>query len=122
MAELAVAAGRRIGIAAAVTSTIAPTRALLAEVALAAACTVELIDIDCTAAWTSFERGDMPAYISEIALAIRTSAEGPFDVVVLAQASMADAAPLLRNERYPVLSSPVPAVERAVTLVRSALG
>lgn len=119
MAELAVAAGRRIGVAAAVTSTIAPTRALLSEVATAGGFAVDLVDIDCTAAWASFERGDMSAYLSEVAGAIRASDVGPFDVVVLAQASMAGAAELLAGERYPVLSSPGPSVARALEVVRA---
>ena len=45
------------------------------------------------------------------------SLDPPVDVVVLAQASMVDAAPLLRDLHVPVLTSPRLAVEAAVELV-----
>ena len=117
MADLAVASGRRIGIAAAVASTVGPTRALLDDVARISGSTVELIEIDCASAWTFFETGDMSAYHSAIAVSVRAAAKASdLDVVVLAQASMDGAVGLLGGEAYRVLSSPQPAVDRAVAL------
>ena len=117
MAERAIAVGGRIGVAAAVASTIGPTRTLLLQVGGAAGVEAEIVDIDCTTAWTLFEQGDMSAYFADIARSVRLAAVAtPFDGVVLAQASMAGAAALLAGEPYPVLSSPKPAVERALAL------
>ena len=121
MAERAIATGGRIGVAAAVASTIGPTRALLLQVAGAAGVEAEIVDIDCASAWTLFEQGDMSAYFADIARSVRLAARAtPFDGVVLAQASMAGAAALLAGEPYPVLSSPKPAVERALGLALAA--
>ena len=121
MAERAIATGGRIGVAAAIASTIGPTRALLLQVASAAGVEAEIIDIDCATAWTLFEQGDMSAYFADIARSVRSAAvASAFDAVVLAQASMAGAAALLAGEPYPVLSSPRPAVERALALALAA--
>ena len=117
MAELAVAEGGRVGIAAALESTIAPTRALLLEAAASAGVEVDTVAIDCRAAWPSFEGGATTEYLAAVVNAIRESASRePFRAVVLAQASMADAAPLLAGEPYSVFSSPQPAVDRAIEL------
>ena len=117
MAELAVAEGGRVGIAAALESTIAPTRALLLEAAAMAGVSVELVAIDCRVAWPSFEEGAMTEYLALVAKSVRQAASGqPFRAVVLAQASMSDAVALLTGEPYPVFSSPQLAVDRAIEL------
>ncbi len=105
MAERAVALGSRIAVAAALESTLAPTRALLEEVAGAAGSPIELREILCAAAWPRFERGDTAGYHATIAAALDARA-GDAEVVVLAQASMAGAEALCRRVRAPIVSSP----------------
>src|SRR5215213_5978869 len=93
MAERAVALGERILVAAALASTLAPTRALILDAANAAGKQIELRDLLCESAWALFERGD---------------------VIVLAQASMAAAAPLCEDLSIPILSSPRLGLEAAL--------
>ncbi|MBU2982574.1 hypothetical protein KO498_12215 [Lentibacter algarum] len=58
----------------------------------------------CEAAWERFEAGDMQGYAAEIARTVE--AESGFDAVVLAQASMAVAAPLLEAKGLRVFTTP----------------
>ena len=105
MAEKAVEIGSRIIVAAALESTIAPTRDLILETAKTRRKRVELIEVFCDNAWSRFEAGDLKGYFSEIARNIKDKAsEG--DVIVLAQASMAGAANLCPEISVPILSSP----------------
>lgn len=62
MADAAVAAGRRIGILAALDSTLAPTRALLTEQAAAAGREIEVVERVVAGAWELVETGDVPGY------------------------------------------------------------
>jgi hypothetical protein len=105
MAERAVALGRRILVAAALGSTIAPTRELILDAARRANQQVALTELLCEPAWALFERGDQAGYAQAIAEALRARA-GDADVIVLAQASMAAAAPLCADLGIPILSSP----------------
>lgn len=114
MAEHAVAAGSRIIVVAALASTLAPTRQLLLAVAHDAGKTITITQVLCDDAWSKFEAGDQAGYIHEIANTIREVAHAG-DVVVLAQASMADAATQCADVAIPVLSSPRLGVEAAVT-------
>lgn len=114
MAELAVRSGRRIAVVAALQSTIAPTRELLAGAAAAAGARVEILDSPCLHVWAAFETGDIAGYYRLIAEHV-DAVDPSVDVVVLAQASMAPAAELTRGRR-PVLSSPRPGVEAACRL------
>ena len=109
MARRAVRLGARIGVVAAVESTLAPTNALLEQEAAAAGVrpTIELVVVD--GAWAAFEAGDMSGYLQLIAAAARDLAER-VDVIVLAQASMASAEERLHDVGVPVLSSPRAAV------------
>ena len=104
MARHAVAAGRRIGVVAAVASTIEPTLALLREEATASAVDVELVPRPCLDAWPHFEREDIDAYLSAVARHVDAVA-ADVDVVVLAQASMAGAVERCTTD-IPVISSP----------------
>jgi hypothetical protein len=105
MAERAVALGRRIVVAAALASTLAPTRALLLDAAERAGQAVELRELLCDDAWLYFERGDLAGYHGRIAARLRAEA-GEADAIVLAQASMAGAAELCADLPVPILSSP----------------
>lgn len=114
MAELAVKSGSRIAIVAALQSTIAPTVALLTEVAQHQGRTPSFDEVVLPDAWSLFEDGDLAAFATAIAAAVE-SLDPSTDVVVLAQASMAVAVPHCKT-LAPVLSSPRSAVEAAVAL------
>ena len=119
LAEAAVAAGRRILVAATAATTLGPTRAILEDAARKAGREVSLEMLELEAAWPFFEAGDEEGYWRAIADGLRDRAAG-FDAVVLAQASMAGAGPLLKDLGIPVLSSPRLAVERTAALYRAA--
>lgn len=115
MAEAAVAAGHRIGVAYSISSTVLPTSRLLWEVAAGAGSAIDLDLIDCEASWKYFIAGDHEQYHGSIADSIRQRAHD-VDVVVLAQASMAAVAALLGDLEIPVVASPVLAVARALSV------
>jgi hypothetical protein len=115
MADRAVALGERILVAAALASTLAPTRALILDAAIAAGKQIELVELLCESAWAFFERGDLAGYAQSIATQLRAAA-GSADVIVLAQASMAGAAPLCADLGIPILSSPRLGLEAALAM------
>jgi hypothetical protein len=116
MAERAVALGDRILVAAALESTLAPTCALILQAAQAGGKPIDLRELLCDSAWAFFERGDLAGYAQAIAQALRAGARDA-DVIVLAQASMAAAAPLCADLGIPILSSPRPGLEAALAAV-----
>ncbi|PJF48672.1 MAG: hypothetical protein D6709_06370 [Chloroflexi bacterium] len=120
MAERAVSLGRRIAIAATLQSTLAPTQALIQDVARQADKAVETGALFISSAWPLIERGDPAGYAREIAAALADACAGDrFDVIVLAQASMAVAEPLCADLPCPVLSSPRLGVEAAARAYRA---
>ena len=115
MAEKAVEIGSRIIVAAALESTLAPTRNLILEVASTRNKRIDLIEVLCDNAWSRLEEGDNEGYFSEIASKLKERAsEG--DVIVLAQASMAGAAKLCPEISIPILSSPEIGFRHAVEI------
>jgi hypothetical protein len=124
MAQQAVAMGSRIVVAAALESTIEPTRELIEEVAAEQGRMVAVMPFLCVGAWQRFEAGDLAGYHAAIAAALHGNGpqgdapEG--DVIVLAQASMAGAAELCADLATPILSSPRLGAEAAVKAYRSA--
>ena len=115
MAEKAVDIGSRIIVAAALESTLAPTRNLILEVASTRNKRIDLIEVLCDNAWSRLEDGDNEGYFSEIARKLKERAsEG--DVIVLAQASMAGAANLCPEISIPILSSPEIGFQHALKL------
>lgn len=112
MAKRAVRIGSRIGVVAALESTLAPTRSLLCEEALAAGKEITVVEVPCFEAWGLFEDGDIAGYRRDVAKHV-DRLEATIDVVILAQASMAAAAPLVKSNRI-VLTSPRIAVEAAL--------
>ncbi len=115
MAEKAVEIGSRIIIAAALESTLAPTRNLILEVARTRKKRIDVIEVLCDNAWSRLEEGDNEGYFSEIARKLKERAsEG--DVIVLAQASMAGAANLCPEIPIPILSSPEIGFRHAVEI------
>ena len=114
MAELAVRSGTQIAVVAALESTLAPTGALLEEVALQAGKQIAVVDAPCFGLWSRFERSDLTGYLRGVAEVV-DRLDPAIELVVLAQASMAAAVPLVQSDRT-VLSSPRLAVEAAVRL------
>lgn len=114
MAEQAVVTGSRIVVVAALQSTVAPTVALINEVAAQRGLAPTIDELVVPEAWRLFEDGDLADYAGAIAASVDSLEPDP-DVVVLAQASMA-AAVALCTTAVPVLSSPRSAVEAAVAL------
>ncbi|GGV74485.1 hypothetical protein GCM10015535_03340 [Streptomyces gelaticus] len=91
----------RVAVLAAITGTLAPTLALLAEEAGDRRIDVRTVVVD--GAWARFEAGDREGYLDLVAAAADAVTDS--DVIVLAQASMADAVTRTVT-RIPVLSSP----------------
>lgn len=105
MAEAAVAAGRHILVAACLPSTLGPTTQLLNEVAHAQNRRIEMETLLMENAWPLFQAGDEAAFTRDIAGIILNTRPSP-DAIVLAQASMAAAADLMKQSPVPVFSSP----------------
>lgn len=113
MADRAVRQGPRVLMVVALASTLAPTQALLADSAARLQRPVQITPCVVDGAWALFEQGDRAGYLHRVAQAVRQHATG-VDVVVLAQASMADAAGQLQDLKPDVLSSPALGVAAAV--------
>ena len=118
MAERAVEIGERIIVAAALESTLAPTRELIQEVANQQGREVSIHEVLCADAWPHFEQGDLESYYAAIAASLHQSAPAG-DVIVLAQASMAGAAALCADLSMPILSSPRLGLEAALKAYRA---
>ncbi|MFJ3876468.1 arylsulfatase [Streptomyces sp. NPDC090077] len=106
MAALAVRTGPRVVVLAALESTLGPTRDLLLEEGGR-----QVRGQVVPGAWELFEAGDGGGYLRAVAAAADGVAGA--DVIVLAQASMAGAAGLVRT-RVPVLASPAPGLAAAL--------
>jgi hypothetical protein len=104
MAIEAVQAGSRLLVVATLASTLPATVALLREVALGLGRPVTLRELVCEMAFARFEAGDHLGYAAEIARAVE-DASSEVDAVVLAQASMTNAADRLLSLGIPVLTS-----------------
>lgn len=117
MARRAVELGPRVGVVAALDSTLEPPRALILEEAGRVGAEVSLMLVTATGAWGCFEAGDYDAYLGSIASQARRIASS-VDVIVLAQASMAAAERYLTALDTPVVSSPRLAVEHLKMLTR----
>lgn len=115
MADRAVSQGCPVLIVATQESTIAPTTALLQSSAERHGITCLIQRLVVPDAWTHFITGDNDRYIEVIVRAVRQAAT-PSSIVVLAQASMAAAAPALASAGITALSSPRLGVEYAVGL------
>jgi hypothetical protein len=101
--------GGPVTVVAAIESAVEPAVTLLAEEAAAAGTAPAVLVLRCFDAWAAFEAGDGSGYHAALAAAI-DALPAEQRVVVLAQASMAGAAALVRTERT-VLSSPALAVD-----------
>jgi glutamate-1-semialdehyde 2,1-aminomutase len=116
MAEAAVRAGERVLIAASVATTLQPTVDLVVEAAKGHGAAISIRTLYLPECWPLYQSGDKEAYWQAIAGRIREDLAGPerrVDSVVLAQASMAGAQPLLADLGVPVLASPRLGVQAA---------
>lgn len=122
MADRAVTAGLHVLIVAALESTLAPTHELIMESARALGREPSVECLLVPGAWAHFVAGESAAYVDSVVAAV-TSATATVrtpGIVVLAQASMAAAAPLLDAIGIPALSSPRLGVQRAITQFHAA--
>ncbi|MFC9343053.1 arylsulfatase [Streptomyces sp. NPDC057020] len=113
---------RRIVVVAALRSTLEPTVALIAEEAAPETPHIRTVVVE--GAWELFEAGDRDGYLDAVAAAVDGAAPAEDGVVVLAQASMADAVARTTTSR-PVLASPrlgLAAAAAAVSGPRGAAG
>jgi hypothetical protein len=115
MAERAVATGRSILLVAATPTAMATAGALLSEAAQGRALPA-VRELMCAAAWERFQAGDLSGYAAALASAVDEHARAN-DVVMLAQASMAPAAALVRRSDVDVLTSPDVGVRAALALL-----
>ncbi len=121
MAE-AVRRGPRVLLVAALDTARASADALLAETARAMGRQVAASALCCAEAWPLFAAGDRAGFAAAVAERVRRAvAVDPPDVVVLAQASMADAAALLGDLDHPTLSSPRLAVDAVLARATAAV-
>jgi Asp/Glu/hydantoin racemase len=117
LAEAAVRAGTRIGVAATVRTTLQPTIALLCETATAAQREIEIIPELCEGAFEAVLSGANARHDALVTAAL-ANLRKRVDVVVLAQASMVRVlGEMDLNNGAPILSSP----ELAVKSVRAVL-
>jgi hypothetical protein len=116
--EAALRFGSDVGVIVAVESTIGPTVALLHETAQSMDVSARPVVRYLEDAWPLFESGDHTGYLRAVAQGADELAKaGSVDVIVLAQASMAEAIDLCQAV-VPVLSSPHLAVRAALTAAR----
>ncbi|MEU7292954.1 hypothetical protein AB0A76_07075 [Streptomyces exfoliatus] len=108
---------RRIVVVAALHSTLEPTVALIAEETGPDPSIVSTAVIE--GAWERFEAGDRDGYLDAVAAAVDAAPDTDGSVVVLAQASMADAVERMTTRR-PVLASPRPGLAAAAGAVAAA--
>jgi hypothetical protein len=115
MAQHAASLGRPVLVVAATATALATALALLNEVKPQGPQLVcrELL---CSEAWERFQAGDHAGYAATLAERVDEHAR-PNDVVMLAQASMAPAALLVRRSDVQVLTSPDAAVRAALSLL-----
>jgi hypothetical protein len=114
MADLAVSTGTNLLILAAVDSTLAPTKQLVEQSAQMLGKSISISTLKVDNAWQYFESGDLSHYHQMIAAQIKHQAHN-YDVIVLAQASMAGATQYCASVETPILSSPELGVLAAIS-------
>ena len=114
MAEKAVDAGRRIGVAATLASTLNPTADLVRTVAAEQGKEIEIVEQLCEGAFDAVMAGDGETHDRLVGEGLTHGLKG-VDAIVLAQASMARVLETLPGDALtvPVYSSPELGVERA---------
>jgi Asp/Glu/hydantoin racemase len=118
MADEAVRLGERIGVLATLRTTLEPTAELVDRRGRAAGKPVEVVACVCDGAFDALGAGDRDRHDELVREGLRELSED-VDVIVLAQASMAQVVDSLADEEQtvPVLSSPRLGMERVAELV-----
>ena len=119
MAEAAVAAGRRITVAATLATTIGPTVDLVADAARRAGKEVEIDSVVFAEARARLVAGDAEGHERIIADGLHEAASSA-DAIVLAQASMTPALARCADIQVPLLTSPRSGLEAAIARYRAA--
>lgn len=119
MADLAVRTGKRIGVIATLSTTLAPTCDLVKRRAVAAGKEIELQAVLCEGAFDALMSGDGTKHDEMVGKALR-ELSAKVDVIVLAQASMARVADALAPEdkKVPILASPGIAVQHIASILK----
>lgn len=118
MADKAVAAGKKIGVVATLSTTLNPTSDLVRRRALVAGKEIELKAVLCEGAFEALMKGDAATHDQKVGDALKQLAN-EVDVIVLAQASMARVVDTLTDaeKKVPILASPPIAMEYLKTLL-----
>ena len=119
MAEAAVAAGRRITVAATLATTVGPTADLVADAARRAGKEVEIDSVVFAEARARLVAGDAEGHEWIIADGLHEAASSA-DAIVLAQASMTPALARCADIQVPLLTSPRSGLEAAIARYRAA--
>ncbi len=117
MADKAVLTGKSLLILAALDSTLVPTKLLIEQSAQNLAQSVKISTLKVEGAWQSFESNNLTDYHQKIAAKIKQQILN-YDVIVLAQASMAGATQYCEGVDTPILSSPELGVLAALTALK----
>lgn len=117
LAEQLVASGRPVLVVAALPSAMTTATELLHAVAGERQQAAQLRELPCNSAWPSFLAGDRQGYLRQIAQQVEQHAL-PGEHVMLAQASMAGAVPLIQRPDVQVFTSPELGVRAAITACR----
>ena len=118
MADLAVLTGKRIGVIATLSTTLAPTSDLVRRRAIVANKEIELKAVLCEGAFDALMSGDTATHDKKVGVALKELVK-EVDVIVLAQASMARVVETLSEaeQKVPILASPPIAMEYLATLL-----
>jgi hypothetical protein len=114
LAEQLVASAQPILVVAALPSAMTTASELLQAVAREQRSRVNLRELPCHEAWPAFLAGDRPGYLQQIAHRVEHGALRG-EQVMLAQASMAGAVPLIRRSDVQVFTSPELGVRAAIS-------
>ncbi|WP_420145481.1 aspartate/glutamate racemase family protein [Sphingobium sp.] len=120
MAEKAVAAGTKVGVLATLSTTLAPTAALVRRVAEESGKDIEIVEHVCEGAFEAVMAGDGATHDRIVGEALTGKMAG-MDAILFAQASMARALAALPEGAVPVpvFTSPELGVERARDVLAS---
>jgi Asp/Glu/hydantoin racemase len=118
MADQAVQIGKRIGVIATLTTTLAPTSDLVKRRAVAAGKEIALVSKLCEGAFDALMSGDAATHDKKVGDALK-QLSNDVDVIVLAQASMARVVDTLSDadKKVPILASPQIAIEYLQTIL-----
>lgn len=118
MMEEAVRTGPKVLMAICLESTRGPSLSVLESATQGLGLPLDVTVHCCAGAWPFFENGDKTGFATAVAASVRT-AVNDHNSVVLAQASMQGAAPLLADLGIPVLTSPLLAAQATVAQAKS---